>query len=91
MALKLSILLQNLISSKLKHAYDARESSANSGHPFKSYDGDKIWIHTYIHINIHFFKPFILTQEPQKNLNSSKSLSRKFSPLQSFLFEKALL
>ena len=33
----------------------------------------------------------ILTQEPQKHQNSSKSLIRKFSPLQSFLFEKAKL
>ena len=40
---------------------------------------------------IHFFKPIILTQEPQKHRNSSKSLIRKFSPLQSFLFEKAKL
>ena len=60
---------------------------------FKSYDGDKIWFHTYIHTYIHtcinFFKPIILTQKPQKHRNSSKSLIKKFSPLQSFLFEKA--
>ena len=31
-----------------------------------------------------------MTQEPQKHRNSSKSLIRKFSPLQSFLFEKAI-
>ena len=46
-------------------------------------------MHTYIHTYIHFLKPIILTQEPQKHRNSSKSLIRKFSPLQSFLFEKA--
>ena len=42
------------------------------------------YIHTYI-----FFKPIILTQEPQKHRKSSKSLIRKNSPLQSFLFKKA--
>ena len=46
-----------------------------------------VFIHTYIHTYI-FLKPIILTQEPQKHLNSSKSFIRKFSPLQSFLFEK---
>ena len=45
------------------------------------------FIHTYIHTYI-FKKPIILTQEPQKHRNSSKSLIRKFSPLQSFHFEK---
>ena len=45
------------------------------------------FIHTYTYI--HFFKPIILTQEPQKRRDSSKTLIRKFSPLQSFLFEKA--
>ena len=49
-----------------------------------------IYIHTYIHTYI-FLKPIILTQELQKHRNSSKSLIRKFSPLQSFLFEKAKL
>ena len=48
------------------------------------------YIHTYIHTYI-FLKPIILNQEPQKHRNSSKSLIRKFSPLQSFLFEKAKL
>ena len=46
------------------------------------------FIHTYIRTYI-FQKPIILTQEPQKYQNSLKSLIRKFSPLQSFLFEKA--
>ena len=46
------------------------------------------FIHTYIYTYI-FLKPIILTQEPQNHRNSSKSLIRKFSPLQSFLFEKA--
>ena len=32
-----------------------------------------------------------MIQEPHKHRNSSKSLIRKFSPLQSFLFEKAKL
>ena len=32
---------------------------------------------------------FILTEEPQKHRNSTKFLIRKFSPLQSFLFEIA--
>ena len=47
------------------------------------------YIHTYVHTYIHTYillKPIILTQEHR---NSSKSLIRKFSPLQSFLFEKA--
>ena len=46
---------------------------------------EHITIHTYI-----FSKPIILTQDPQKHRNSSKFLIRKFSPLQSFLFEKAI-
>ena len=52
------------------------------------------FVHTYIHTYIYtyiFLKPIILTQEPQKHRNSSKSLIRKFSPLQSFLFEKAII
>ena len=47
------------------------------------------YVHTYIHTYIHFFKPIILTKEPQKYRNSSKPSIRKFSQLQSFLFEKA--
>ena len=46
-------------------------------------------MHTYIHTYIHCFKPFILTQYAQKHRNLSKFFIRKFSPLQSFLFEKA--
>ena len=47
--------------------------------------------YTYIHTYIHFFKSIILSKEPQKHRNSSKSLIRKFEPLQSFLFEKAIV
>ena len=47
------------------------------------------FLHSFCIVLHIFLKPIILTQEPQKYRNSSKSLIRKFSPLQSFLFEKA--
>ena len=59
---------------------------------FKYRDAVCVILATYIgaryNTYIHFWKPIILTQEPQKHRNSSKSLIRKNSPLQSFLFEK---
>ena len=45
-------------------------------------------IHTYIHTEI-FKKTHISTQGARKYRKSSQSQSRKISPLQSFLFEKA--
>ena len=44
-----------------------------------------------IHKFVYFYKPIILTQEPLKHRKTFKSLIWKFSSLQNFLFEKAIL